>query len=61
MPKERKDTKTLNVKLSAPVYEQMEEFCNESGMTKTMATEKILQHYFSEYFQRPEGERKLFK
>ena len=60
MPREKKDTKTLNVKISASVLDRMEQFCDESGMTKTTATEKILERYFDEYFSRPENERKLF-
>ncbi len=60
MPREKKDTKTLNVKISASVLDRMEQFCDESGITKTTATEKILERYFDEYFSRPENERKLF-
>lgn len=36
-------------------------FCDETGMSKTVATEKILSQYLEEYFDRPENERKLFK
>ncbi len=60
MARERKDAKLLNIKLDREVHEQLEQFCRESGMTKTMATEKILRKYLCEYFRRPEEERQLF-
>ena len=60
MPREKKDAKVLNIKLSMMVYDQLELFCKESGMTKTMATEKILAQYFERYFKRDEADRKLF-
>ena len=61
MPRERKDAKLLNIKLDRKVHEQLEKFCVESGMTKTMATEKILAQFFEDYFSRPEYDRKLFR
>ena len=60
MSRTKKDAKILNIKLDREIHEQLVQFCNESGMTKTIAVEKILQHYFEDYFQRPEEERKLF-
>ena len=61
MSRVKKDAKILNVKLDSTIHEQLEQFCEETGMTKTMATEKILAQYFDEYFKKPEEERKLFK
>ncbi len=61
MPRQKKDAKILNIKLDRKIHEQLEQFCEESGMTKTIATEKILSKYFEEYFSRPEEERMLFK
>ena len=62
MSRERKDAKLLNIKLDRKIHEQLEKFCAETGMTKTMATEKILtQFFFDEYFSRPENVRKLFR
>ena len=53
MPRAKKDAKVLNVKLATPVYDQLEEFCEESGMSKTVAAEKIFTQFFNEYFERP--------
>lgn len=59
MPREKKDAKLLNIKLEREIHDQLERFCAESGMTKTMATEKILSRFFDDYFKRPETERRI--
>lgn len=61
MPRQKKDAKILNIKLAKEISDQLEQFYEESGMPKTIATEKILSKYFEEYFSRPEEERTLFK
>lgn len=61
MSRTKKDAKLLNIKLDREIHEQLERFCEESGMTKTRATEKILAQFFEEYFQRPDDERRIFK
>ena len=48
MPRAKKDAKILNVKLATPVYDRLEEFCDESGMSKTVAAEKIFTQFFNE-------------
>lgn len=57
MPRQKKDAKILNIKLAREISDQLEQFCEESGISKTVATEKILSKYFEEYFSRPEEER----
>lgn len=61
MPRQKKDAKILNIKLAKEISDQLEQSCEESGISKTVATEKILSKYFEEYFSRPEEERTLFK
>ena len=61
MPRAKKDAKLLNIKLATPVYNRLDEFCEETGMSKTVATEKIFTHFFDEYFERPESERLIFQ
>ena len=61
MPRSKKDARILNIKLATPVYKELERFCQESGITKTLATEKIMSQFFEEYFSRDESERKIFK
>lgn len=60
MSRTKKDAKILNIKLDREIHEQLEQFCDESGMTKTIAVEKTLKRYFEEYFKRPKEERTLF-
>ena len=61
MSRAKKDARFLNMKLEREIYDQLVQFCDESGMTKTLATERILKQYFEGYFDRPEAERKLFR
>lgn len=61
MPRQKKDAKILNIKLNREIHEMLVCFCDETGMSKTVATEKILSQYLEEYFDRPENERELFK
>lgn len=60
MPRSKKNARILNIKLASSVYDKLDTFCEETGMTKTMAVEKILNQYFETYFKKPESERKLF-
>ncbi|WP_270433670.1 hypothetical protein [Holdemanella biformis] len=61
MPRQKKDAKILNIKLAREISNQLEQFCEELGISKTVATEKILSKYFEEYFSRLEEEHTLFK
>ncbi|WP_034449366.1 hypothetical protein [Butyrivibrio sp. AE2032] len=60
MPQIKKEAKVMNMKLDKSVHEKLERFCGETGLSKTAATEKILDKYLTEYFERPEGKRSLF-
>lgn len=57
----KKDAKIISMKLDKGIYAKLEQFCNETGLSKTSATEKILDHYLTEYFGQPESKRGLFK
>lgn len=57
MPRQKKDAKTLNIKLATPIANELDKFCDESGMTKTMAVERILSQFFQLYFRRPVKQR----
>lgn len=60
MPREKKDARYLNIKLSSYIYDQLDRFCKETGLNKTVATEKIMEKFFMEYFDKPEEERSPF-
>lgn len=48
MPRQKKDAKILNIKLAREISDQLEQFCEETGVSKTIATEKILSKYFED-------------
>lgn len=56
----RKESRSLNVRLDMNISEQLEKFCEETGMSKTKAVERIMEMYFKDYFSKPEKERRLF-
>lgn len=47
MPRQKKDAKILNIKLAREISNQLEQFCEESGISKTVATEKIYRNILS--------------
>lgn len=49
MPKPRKDWKALNIKIQSSIYEQLEKYCEETGLSKTVAVERILGKTFKEH------------
>ena len=61
MPQIKKDAKIVNMKLDRSICHKLEQFCLETGLSKTVATEKILDQYLSDYFGQPENKRGLFK
>ena len=44
MPRTKKDAKIFNIKLATPINDQLEQFCEETGLNKTTATEKIMEN-----------------
>lgn len=58
MPRPKKDAKLLSIKLSTPIHEKLERFCEESGQSKTVAVERFLNKCLDEYFSKPEEMRR---
>lgn len=48
-PKTR-DFKSVNFNLDVKVLGKLERYCEETGRTKTMAMERILDKFLTEYF-----------
>lgn len=61
MPRTKKDAKILNIKLATSISDQLEQFCEETGLNKTTATEKIMEKFFEEYFNKDLSDRCIFK
>lgn len=57
MPRQKKDAKILNIRLAANVNDQLEQYCEDSGQTKTIAVERALSMFIDDYY----AERKLLK
>ena len=54
MPRPKKDGTYLNVCIATNVYEQLTEFCQEAGQTKTVAVERALSEYLDDYKKKQE-------
>lgn len=61
MGRPAKDSKALNLRLASEVCDRLEEYCQETGITKTTAVERILTAYFDVRDEKIKktGERKL--
>lgn len=51
MARTKKDGRSLNCVIDREIFEQLELYCNDVGQTKTMAVERILRQYFSDYYK----------
>lgn len=50
----KKETKPLNCKLEKKIVDDLENFCKETGLNKTVTTERALAAYFERYRQTKE-------
>ena len=57
MPRQKKDAKILNIRLAADVNDQLEQYCEDSGQTKTVAVERALSAFIDDYY----AQQKLLK
>lgn len=59
MAKAKKDGRHLNLYIERTVIEQLEQYCEEVGQTKTVAIERILTRYLDNYFDISKEKRVL--
>ena len=59
MAKAKKDGRHLNLYIERTVIEQLEQYCEEVGQTKTVAIERILTRYLDNYFDETKKKRVL--
>ena len=52
MARPRKDSKPLNIKMDAELYERFEKYCDDMGQTKTTAVERIIAEALNRYDER---------
>lgn len=57
----REDMRAVSCRLSEDTIELIDRFCDETGLPKSTAMDKILKTFLTEFFNQPEAERTLFK
>lgn len=60
MAREKKQKVNVSFRLEKDLNAQLEQFCEETGATKTGAVENILKKFLNEYFAKPRDERSTF-
>lgn len=50
MPRPKKDSKLLNIRLATSVSDRLEHYCEDSGQTKTVAVERALEAFIDNYY-----------
>lgn len=59
MARPKKNGKYLNVCIKAAIYDNLEQFCDEAGQTKTVAVERALTDYLDSYAKKQQMLRNL--
>jgi len=59
MARPKKNGKYLNVCIEAAIYDNLEQFCDEAGQTKTVAVERALMDYLDSYAKKQQMLRNL--
>lgn len=57
MPRPKKESVALNIRLDKDVNDTLVKYCEETGQTKTTAIERMLNEALKDYFEQPEGKR----
>ena len=52
MPRPAKDTRPCSLRMEKQLFERLEQFCNDSGQSKTTAIERALKAYIDDYEER---------
>ena len=45
MPRPKKDSKILNIKLDSKIYDELAKYCDKTKLTKTAAVELAIEEY----------------
>jgi predicted DNA-binding protein len=52
MPRQRKESRVLNIRLDMSISDRLEQFCDDSGQTKTAAVERALAAYMDDFYEK---------
>lgn len=51
MARHKKESKPVTIRMAKPVFDSLEEYCDDSGQSKTTAIERALKSYIKEYYK----------
>ncbi len=51
MPRQKKNNVPVSFRLDKEIFDRLEQFCEDSGQSKTVAVERALAGYFRQYYQ----------
>lgn len=51
MPRQKKNNVPVSFRLDKEIFDRLEQFCEDSGQSKTVAVERALDGYFRQYYQ----------
>lgn len=51
MPRQKKNNVPVSFRLEKEIFDRLEQFCEDSGQSKTVAVERALDGYFRQYYQ----------
>ena len=54
MPRQKKNVVNFSMRLEKKTADKLELFCNDSGLTKTMAVQRALEKYIDDYYVQQE-------
>lgn len=54
MPKPKKDSHPLTLRMDKPTYDRLTVYCEDSGQSKTIAIERAINMYIDEYEKKME-------
>ena len=49
MPRPKKDNTPISIRVEKEIYDSLEKYCQETGMTKTASIEQALKQYLKKY------------
>lgn len=52
MAKARKENVPVSVRMEKSIYERLNQFCEDSGQSKTVAVERALEMYIDDYYEK---------
>lgn len=55
----KKNAKVISMKMDKTVSDKLDQFCEETGLSRTVAVEKILDKHLDEYFAQPKNKRQI--